>query len=337
MSNPALTDHGSRPFLWAFAATLLLAFSLVAGAVVLSAGRVQPYSSVGWTAHILRHRMALLDDKKSPSLIVVAGSSGLFSINASQIEAATGVPAINLSSHAAMPWMFFERMIFPRLESGDTLILPLEHGYIAEPTGGTLNTIAVEAAHSVGLRFLTSLDPWQAIDYLRLLSPRFVMGQFRPGRKLDMSRPSPFYAGIGPSHPNGNLTETDIGQFPDRVIKAAERMRPPARLAQNGAACTSIAMLAARGITVIGTPPSMYVPADRLEAFRALEPKLRAYYEQCGVRFVSDPSGGFQELWAMLDTPYHLTREARRLRTVRLVQGLCDQVLTCERDPSERR
>ena len=172
----------------------------------------------------------------------------------------------------------------------------------------------------------------KAVEYLRLLSLDFVVGQFTSSAAADASAPAHTYIGIGPSNPNGDLTETEISQRLDEVTDLAERiMYAPIAFAPEGAACASLRGLSARGITVIGTPPNVYVPPERLTSFRALEPKLKEFYEGCGAHFVADDTGGFQDLSAMLDTPYHLTREARRVRTTRLIEALCEEILSCKR------
>lgn len=316
-----------RSFLWGFAVALIGAATLVVGAFYLSAGRINPLAmaGIGWTATILQERMAMLDAERGPSIVIVGGSSGLFGTTASMIETATGIHTINASSHGGLPWIVLDRTMLSRLRSGDTAILQLEYGYLANANDFPLNNHAVGAMHSLGLEFFFALDLSGKIHYLRLLPLPFVFRQLAAMAVGTPDRPNVGYWSAQ-SLPNGDVGPIDMKPDLEAVLATASRLRLPDSIAEPHRVCASIHALVARGVRVIGTPPALYVVPEKVAPYNALQPKVREFYEGCGAIYVSDPDSARQDLSAMLDTLYHLTDDGRKARTERLVQALCEKI-----------
>lgn len=318
----------SRSFLCGFAVTVIGLAGLLAGALIMSAGRIDPLAAngVGWTATIVRERIELVDDAaRAPSIVIVAGSSGRYGLSASIIEQATGMPTINASTHAALPWGAIDRLLLSRIRDGDTVLLPLEYEYLGDIGAMPLPGISAEIVHSIGIEYFLSLGLARKIEYLRTLPLSFLVNQLTLTAERRNERPT-FGYWAHQSRSNGDLIAVGLKPAPEAVLATSRISRLPASIPASSVVCASIRALRARGIRVVGTPPSRFIRADEQGTLAALLPALRSFYEQCGADYVSDANGAGFDIPAMLDTLYHLTDDGRRVRSGRLVAALCERM-----------
>lgn len=82
-----------------------------------------------WLVDLYAYKDHLARQKKTPRLIIAAGSNCLFGINSQIVEEKTGYNVINLSSHLALDFDFYYYKIMEYIQDGDTIILPLEYEY----------------------------------------------------------------------------------------------------------------------------------------------------------------------------------------------------------------
>lgn len=84
-----------------------------------------------WVRELIVVKRRLAASILSPRIIFLGGSSTLFGINAREVEAETGLPAMNMGLHAALP---LERVLSigdEVVRSGDVLVLSLEYNFYA--------------------------------------------------------------------------------------------------------------------------------------------------------------------------------------------------------------
>lgn len=319
----------SRSFLTGFALSLFGFASAGALAFALSAGRINPNAveGIGWTATMVRERTALLDARQEPVIAVVAGSGGMFGIDAAMIEKATGIKTINASTHAGLGWEVLDREILPHLRYGDVVLLPLELEYLQSSPIAPLSNLSVGVAHSLGLDFFWSLSWRTKAEYLRLLPLRFLRQQLTLSHREEHSRPLSGYWAFA-TLPNGDLDQSGSVLNDEEVVASARAQHISGEISSPEGVCHSIKELLGRGVEVITTPPNIYVLPEKVSDYRAQLPRMEAFYRGCGASFVSDPAGGMVPKEWGFDTVYHLNSWGKRSRTAALMPSLCSK-LSC--------
>jgi len=100
-----------------FATTYLLAFIL----------SINSYTkSEWWIKNISQYRQFLSAEIETPKIIVISGSNALFGVDPEIIEKLTGLPTLNLASHALLDIQFQYYQLAKNMAEGDIVVLPLE-------------------------------------------------------------------------------------------------------------------------------------------------------------------------------------------------------------------
>src|SRR5207248_522474 len=103
-----------------------------------------PTLSSRWYAEALDRKTSYARAGTSPKIIVVGGSSVLFSVRAEQIERETGTRAVNMGTGAALGLPYILYTSQQVAEPGDLIVLSLEYelyGYDGEPTQSFLDQV----------------------------------------------------------------------------------------------------------------------------------------------------------------------------------------------------
>lgn len=128
------------------AAIILLAL-LIAGDLIIRYCKLSKMSSdVFYTNLWLEKKQELISEipKNKNKIVFLSGSNTLFGINAKQIEDEIGIPVFNFGTHASYTFITFDR-ILDYLQSGDTVILPLElSAYIETFSNEEINNSVVQ-------------------------------------------------------------------------------------------------------------------------------------------------------------------------------------------------
>ena len=103
-----------------------------------------------------------LSDKKN-RLIVISGSNGLYGINNTILEQETGLPVINMATHAGLPLDYLMARSLKYVKSGDIVVLPLEFAYYGRPK---FEEWEMQSLFYWGKSFLRDLPLWQSFEYL---------------------------------------------------------------------------------------------------------------------------------------------------------------------------
>lgn len=295
-------------------------------------------SRSSWAAWILKQKQELIRQPSDRRLIVISGSNGLFGIDADQLEKETSYRAINAATHAGLPWKLNILTSANLARSGDIVLMPLEYAsyYRDEP----LNSLAVEVAHQIGLRYFLTLSMAQKLTYIRLLTPDFIQQQIQQwiSPKVATERYQRIsklgYWKFGLSQ-RGDVDLTNAEPELERVISSEESRRRlqiyPDKVDEKGRElCRNIESLTERGVRVIGTPDNVYMleMATR-DARHATLIKAQALFKRCGGEWLDVPSEGLQPIDHMLDSVFHLNNKGRQSRTQELAVALCAQALAC--------
>jgi len=94
--------------------------------LVLHIGKEYTMQLEPWLADVQKIKIHLVENQKSPKIVLLAGSATYFSVDSKAIENTTGIPTVNLARHAAIPFRFFVYEAERYLQKGDILVLPLE-------------------------------------------------------------------------------------------------------------------------------------------------------------------------------------------------------------------
>lgn len=293
-----------------------------------------PTESLHWLFDISQKQEQLAAKVSGSRLLVVAGSSALFGINAQRIEQQSGCPTINLGTHGGLYADYILYRAKKVARPGDTILLAFEYElYAKQPGGPTLDD------------YVLARDP-EYFHRLPLLG-KVEMATRVPFQRLQegwTNRNTPPHVGI-PRSPYGPYTPffpgiVSIDDNGDQIFNF-EATRPPPQLEMRVPSkplvgeipsdrsegfkllAAFIKWAQARHMTVLATFPNlMYQPAyDDPKAQKTIETITRFYASQ-GVPLIGTAREAMLPFEDFFDTPYHLTHEAALRRTDRLISEL---------------
>ena len=322
---------------WRFLIGLLL--GLAAG-VAFFVGSI--YSQLGvpthssqWIYDITQKQIQLAEQSPGPRLLVVSGSSGLFGINAAEIERETGYPTFNLSTHAALLLDYRLDQLKKIVRPGDTLLFAWEYEHYQEHDS---------YSPEIDYDYVIAHDP----DYFRRLplASKIAMATRLPFKRLQkgwsnlrhpekVRTPTPPYSPYTPITPGVDCLD-DHG---DEVFNTPDQQRtngdftgtgvlarglPPGRNESFDELARFIAWAHERHITVLATFPNvLWIPAyDSPVAAKTIR-QIAAFYSSQGVPMIGTAQEALIHSRAdFLDSSYHLTHDAALRRTERLIPEL---------------
>ena len=98
----------------------------VLSAIWLYTGYHHPTDDTAWVNGLYEKKEAIAASIKGPKIVVVSGSSGLFSIRAAQLASHFGIPAVNLSTHGGLRDYYIQRAK-NSIRSGDLVVFAPEY------------------------------------------------------------------------------------------------------------------------------------------------------------------------------------------------------------------
>ncbi len=108
-------------------ATILLFLAVCLGIILVPTGTFK--SSYQAT---IQDKEELLKKTNEPKIIFVAGSSGAFGLNASEVEKASGYKVVNLGLHAGFGFSFVSEIAKANINPGDIVLLGYEYYWTRE-------------------------------------------------------------------------------------------------------------------------------------------------------------------------------------------------------------
>jgi hypothetical protein len=120
-----------------------------------------------------KEKLASTSSPNQRRILIISGSNGLFGISAEKISKATGIPTLNLSSHAGLGGEYVLNRSAPFIRAGDIILLPLEY-----PFYSSLGLSQDFKEHDLLARFLLSYDQksFQSVAILSRLDFAFSNG-----------------------------------------------------------------------------------------------------------------------------------------------------------------
>jgi hypothetical protein len=294
-----------------------------------------PTASSQWISDMTQKKERLAENIPGPRLLVVAGSGALFGINAQLIQQQTGVPTINMATHAGIFLDYHLYRIEKIARPGDTILLACEYEFYANRYNSETADDYFLARDPDYFRQMSLLDK---IDLaIRVPYKRFQEGWKNHRTGLYLPPPiTPPYSPYTPIVPGIDCLDDNGDElFNTRATQPAPK---PAMRKPNGLLCdgtltentNGFKSLAAfiqwahvRHITVLATFPNIVRQPDYdgPNAQKAIA-TITHFYTAHGVPVVGTAQEAMLPIGEFYDTVYHLTHEAALQRTQRLIPEL---------------
>lgn len=263
---------------------------------------------------ILNTKHDILVNTHSPKIVVVGGSNVLYGVDGGLIESTTPFSVVNYGLRAETPVSFYEKEIAPHVEQGDIILLMLEYGYYY----GASDEMAVAYLLQTYPRGIPSLIPEyfsRFPDYTRAMFPDQFMHYLNgvPERNNMILTMDQY---------GGSVDLLDYqGYFIDEV--GADRIRSEDEIDRdfvtqiNGFA----QRMAKKGVHVALAYPVYWdqLIQERPGRSNALDEYLRT---NLTIPVLGTPARYAFPVIYLANSPYHVNREGRELRTKYLLEDL---------------
>jgi len=170
----------------------VVAFVALFSALYVLAFRLQAFGyapSSWWVKDVYHYKEWLAEQQPSPRILVLGGSGAMFGVDSAALNEATGLPVVNLSTHALLSLDFLLETVEPHLRSGDLVVMPLEHYYFFAPEQRTLWFINNMLAWGWD-GYLDRKSLMENFDFLRAVPPgRIVQGLWGMKRRIPLTKP----------------------------------------------------------------------------------------------------------------------------------------------------
>jgi len=170
-------------YLGTTALTVALLSLLYAGAFYYQLGAL--VSAEYWIYETQIVKRDLLEQHRNKrKLLFTAGSSTLFGIDSGRIEAAFGIPTLNMGLHLGRPAEYILNEIEPYIKSGDVVVLPLEYEQYSSTTA--YNSWFTDQIMAWNPEYFRQLDLKEKVRFIFSVRPQRilvgVMTQFLSGQ-----------------------------------------------------------------------------------------------------------------------------------------------------------
>ena len=314
---------------------LILGIALFVGFLYTEVG--VPTELTQWTYDISSAKERYAAHTPGPRLLIVAGSSALFGINAQLIQQQTGFSTVNLGTHAglALDYRFFR--IRKVCRPGDTILLALEYESYLDRFAQSSELsddyiLGRDPEYFHGMSFLSKIEMATRIPFARL-QKGWKNRRFPPRTTPhpdNLSVYSPITPGIVCIDDNGDeVFNTKAArpspQRPNMSIVNDSLTVGPRSESTPGFQIVSdfVRWAQAHQITVLTTFPAMI---DQREYHgpgtqRAIQ-MITHFYEVRHVPVIGSADEALLPSDQFFDTVYHMTHEAALARTERLIPEL---------------
>jgi hypothetical protein len=292
-----------------------------------------PTLSSAWLHDITQEQLRLAGHVQGPRLLIVAGSSALFGINAAEIQRVTGCPTFNLGTHAGLQLDYRLDRLRDAVHPGDTILFAWEYeAYerIYDPDTEYDYILSRDPDYFRQMPLIGKIAFATRLNYKTL--DRAWRNRRAPGHLV---RPKPPYSPYTPLMPGIDC----LDENGDEVFNTAERQQTTGSLGLSGvllhtapwapqASFNELARFIAwaheHRIRVLATFPSVLWASgyDSPDAQRTVR-DIAAFYTSHGVPVVGTAQEAIlHSRHEFLDSLYHLTHDAAVRRTDRLIPQL---------------
>lgn len=312
------------------AVLVALAVPAFLGLVALGSGLVlnMAYDKV---AIRLADKMALAAEHPGRRILAFGGSNTFFDFRGSDVEAVTGLPAINIGTHSGNGLRFLLWQAEATARPGDIVILPMEDGYYSEP-GVTYYGANVSLA--MGADFFWTLPFAEKLIYLRNIHVRRLLkvvaarlGLADYALESDWTFPINANGDMDAPVPPAMQVSGLIADVSGQKAKGFDFKPDTVRNIRE-----FVARMADKNIRVVFSLPGIMEnaapDADQVAA-------LRTELADIGADFLDLPEHGGIPAEMMFDTIYHAATPGARVYTAQVIVALCAAAarfeVTCDR------
>ena len=318
---------------WKFFAALLAGFVLVLGfyaaGFLLNLG--VPTESSRWCSEIYEKKRLAAGKITSPKLLLVGGSGTLFGLSAREIQDETGVPTINYGTSAALDTDYLLSQVRRIAKPGDTVLLCLEyelyiHGKLDQASATDIFIDYIVSRDPAYFCSLSPLEKWNV--FMTISGQRIKHGLNNRLRPEPQAKTNSFGSVYNLKYINawGDQMNHPLASRPSSV-KISDLQRKlvfgdelPAHAAGFEVIASFCEWARANHIRVLATFPNIcrrpeyYLPPSRRTA-----KTIEDFFATNDVPVLGDYTESILPPDQFFDTLYHLTDEASRLRTQRLL------------------
>lgn len=254
-------------------------------------------------------------------VLIISGSSSLFSFSAKQMSEDIEVPTVNCGIHAGLKLEYILDRYINLVEEGDIVVLPLEYSSYAYD-GSTSETLA---------DFASSRDPeWILAQPSRLLNTAFSFDilelaqrnvkRFLPDETMIGYYDASYISAYGDKEniPSDLMTEKEYAvmeTFSALTVRLSDASREV--LSEFFFKCQE------RGAKVALTfPVTMYFKEYEHADFLNDIDEIREFANDCGVSVLGDPRGFLLSKDLLFNSNYHANLAGRKIATDRLIELL---------------
>jgi hypothetical protein len=287
-----------------------------------------PTEESRWVYDVITNKARYAQSIRTPKLVVVAGSNGMFDIRTDIIERETGIPTVNLATHAGLGVDYVLAKAKEAIKPSDTVLLPLE--YEMYDDDARPSTILVDYIFARDPAYFHVLPAAKRLEMVLAASPSRVaeglIGRVRHRRDANGHENGPYRAEAFNTHGDEimNLaslrTPEDEGKL-DRET-ASDAVLKGAAAHKHGwdAVEGFVHWCQANDVRVIASyPTTLAFPeygGPNAEKFFA---RIAAFYGRLNVPVLGDPREFMYAKSAFFDTSYHLTQEETVPNTERII------------------
>jgi hypothetical protein len=303
-----------RSFFIALPLGMLLTAVIYFGLFFLQLG--VPTSQWAWLHEVIEVKRRAAAAITKPKLLIVAGSSALYGINAEEIEKQTGMPTVNFGTNAALGPAYLLHLTRKVCRPGDTVLLAFEYEpyLFGDITGATADELFIHYVLGYDREYVRGLGFSREIK-LALLTPGErlwdgVLAVFRkpkPNAATEETTRQVLSDISSHGDQTGALPEKRTATFPTRTIVsyplAYGLPDSPAGFPPIREFCE---WARARNITVLATFPNIcHRPEYDLPAAAKAPQQLREFYTSLGVPVLGEATGAMLPEEKIFDSFYH--------------------------------
>jgi hypothetical protein len=278
---------------------------------------------VQWMDAFMIAKEEIANDKKSPKIVILAGSNADFSFSAQMIEEELGIPTVNFGSTAE-----FSEYIFYRakkiLNTGDTVLMPLEYYYYyceaKKPFGNA----------TLRERYILPFDQdyYQSRSFFEKISMQFVglrdLIAMMDRENWDYEKNDHIES---TSNESGDELNTGFENKPEKLIEVDE----PIDLSEVfetdycvGNVENFLDWAKNNNVRVIAAFPTIYDfdGAYESDSYSEKFELIKKFYKERQVELIGDPYQSMYPYEDFFNTGYHLHGEARDRHTEKVIDEL---------------
>jgi hypothetical protein len=296
-----------------------------------------PTEASRWVYDVITKKVQYAKTVRSPKLVVVAGSNGMFGIKTEMIEREMGIPSVNLASHAGLGVDYVLNTAKEAIKPGDTVLLPLE--YEMYDDDARPSTVLVDYIFARDPAYFRSLPFTKRAELVLAVSPSRVvdglMGRVRHRRDANGHESGPYRVEAFNDHGDevmnlaslrteADVAKRDLETASDAVLKG-DGGNKHGWLAVEG----FIGWCQANNVKVLAAYPSTVAyPEYNRPIAEKFFGRIAAFYDRLHVPVLGDPQQFMYAKSAFYDTSYHLTQEETVRNTERIIGLLRPYVRT---------